>query len=85
MNNFIIQPQKIIIKGIEWTLDEIRELKNIYSGRPFVEFEKSQLRSNPLLQKALKCEIIMSTTLQKGDTAILHLAQIGYDLMDFLK
>lgn len=80
-SNLTIQPQQILVKDIAWGMDEITELKAIYSGRPFIELTKRDIRDSVLLQKAMKCEVVMNMSLQHGDTAILHLAQVGYDLV----
>jgi hypothetical protein len=79
-SEMIIEPMKIIVAGVEWTAPEIVELKNLYSGRAYIELDKVEIRESALLQKALECEVICAITLQVGPTAVLQLARVGYNM-----
>lgn len=79
-----VKPKTVLVKDIEWSTEEIAELKKLYAGSAFIELHKADIRHSELLQKALKSEAVMATALQKGDKAILHMAKIGYDLMGTL-
>lgn len=79
-SEMVIEPQKIIVAGVEWLMPEIKELKDLYSGRAYIELDKAFIRASPVLQKALSGEVVCAITLQVGPTAVLHLAQVGYDM-----
>lgn len=76
-----VQPKKIIVKEVEWSLEEIQQLKDLYAGRPFIALPKRDIRNSALLQKAMECDVVQNIHVQDGEEATLHLAQVGYDLV----
>jgi hypothetical protein len=84
MSDVRVRPQTATVNGVEWTMSEVQDLRNIYQGRPYMDFEKTEIRQNITLQKALRSEVIMATSLQQGDRALLHMAQAGYELIGLI-
>lgn len=82
-----VEPKKVLVKSIvkeeEWVEAEIQKLKDIYQGRPYVEFTRQEI-TDPLLQKAIRCSVIVSLKVQHTPTVILHMAQTGLDLIETL-
>lgn len=76
-----VKPQQILIGEVEWSLAEIQELKDIYGGREGIELSKRVIRASEVIQKALKCDAVVSPRIQRGDTALLLIAQVGLDLI----
>lgn len=83
-NGVVVTPKKVTIGLYEWSTVEIQKLKDIYSGRPMVEFQKTHIRKDLILQKALHCEAISVVSVQKGDTAVLIMGRVGLDLIGML-
>ena len=79
-----VQPKKIIVKDIEWSTEEIQNLKNLFDGKLAVNLEKREIRNSDLLQKAMQSDVVQNLNVQEGDRAQLFLSQVGLDLMEML-
>lgn len=83
-NKLKVNPQQILVGEVAWTLPEIQQLKDLYGGAEGMSFPKVQIRSSPVLQKALRCDAVVCPKIQKGETALLLLSQVGFDLIGML-
>lgn len=83
-NKLVVNPQHVVIANVPWTMEEIKELKDLYSESKGLTLDKKAIRTSQILQKALKCDVVISPRVQKGETALLLISQVGLDLIGLL-
>lgn len=85
MSSFSIKPQTFVVtykeQNYEWTTEAIVDLRRTFSGRPYLEATKMELRRSSLFQFAFKSGVVLIPKAQAGDKATVHLTKLGLDLI----